>query len=516
MKTRIRKLAFILILSCLGLASGPVFAAEFEVVDRFSVNGYSVFRGTVAVPNGAFIVGGSTFAVQNGKVGVGTTNPGAMFEVVGGSAAFQGDIGVAGYTSVTTMSVTGEATFTAGITASSFTAANTAGAGLLVSSSAYLAVLGGNVGIGTTNPQAALDVNGQIKLAVNTSQPFACTAQRDGAIALTGAHTTCSCDGGAEAWLSASDGSSACGWVRICAGTTINHCTLASTPSGGSLGSCESGYTGACSYSCSQTTWNLSNNSCSLPLPSAGGEWVLVPGNSSFGTNDFYVMKYEAKNVSGVATSQAAVTPWVSIDLPASIAACSALGTGYHLLTIGETQTINRNIEAQAANWAGGMGIGSTVASGGGLKRGNAGIVDSASYAGGSALFGTSRDEKSKLVFSTGGEIWDWSGNVWEWIYGAGASGILGTPGGVTFDTGGWYEWSSTSPDLSQERPILGPSNSGWTAAEGVGSYIGGPTTNAVLRGGFWGNGAAVGVFAFYADHAPSDAYGVIGFRCGR
>ncbi|MEK7721003.1 MAG: hypothetical protein AAB359_01285, partial [Elusimicrobiota bacterium] len=110
----------------------------------------------------------------------------------------------------------------------------------------------------------------------------------------------------------------------------------------------------------------------SIQPPTAGGEWLFVPGNSSLGTNDFYVMKYEAKNVGGVATSQAAVTPWVSINQTDSITQCAALGSGYHLLTIAEAQTINRNIEAQTANWANGT-IGSLVSAGGGLKRGNAG-----------------------------------------------------------------------------------------------------------------------------------------------
>ncbi|MEK7721808.1 MAG: hypothetical protein AAB359_05410, partial [Elusimicrobiota bacterium] len=142
-------------------------------------------------------------------------------------------------------------------------------------------------------------------------------------------------------------------WVRLAAGTA-----------GYVL---KSGGTGASPY------WDVS-----IQPPTAGGEWLFVPGNSSIGTNDFYVMKYEAKNVGGVATSQAAVTPWVSITQTDSITQCAALGSGYHLLTIAETQTINRNIEAQTANWANGT-IGSLVSAGGGLKRGNAGITDSAS-----------------------------------------------------------------------------------------------------------------------------------------
>jgi hypothetical protein len=235
-------------------------------------------------------------------------------------------------------------------------------------------------------------------------------------------------------------------------------------------------------------------------------------------------MKYEAKNVGGVATSQADGTPWVDISQTNAIAACSAIGYGYHLLTIPEAQTINRNIEAQTANWADGI-IGSLVSADGGLKRGNVGGTNNASYAGGAAEYGArsaDANAKAKLVLSNGGEIWDWSGNVFEWIYGAGADGTLGAPGGVTFDiASGWYEWNSTSPDLSQERAIIGPSNSSWTSAYGVGKYfVEAPTGRAVLRGGDWGavegDSTAAGVFAFIAYYPPSNSYVSVGFRCGR
>jgi len=37
-----------------------------------------------------------------------------------------------------------------------------------------------------------------------------------------------------------------------------------------------------------------------------------------------------------------------------------------------------------------------------------------------------------------------------------------------------------------------------------------------VLRGGRWVSGASAGVFAFLANHAPSDWDYSVGFRCGR
>ena len=64
------------------LSGGPqVYAAEFEVLDRFSVDGYSVFRGSADIPGGSFTVGGSILAVKDGKVGIGNAAPNSPLEV---------------------------------------------------------------------------------------------------------------------------------------------------------------------------------------------------------------------------------------------------------------------------------------------------------------------------------------------------------------------------------------------------------------------------------------------------
>ncbi|MEK7722482.1 MAG: hypothetical protein AAB359_08845, partial [Elusimicrobiota bacterium] len=47
-------------------------------------------------------------------------------------------------------------------------------------------------------------------------------------------------------------------------------------------------------------------------------------------------------------------------------------------------------------------------------------------------------------------------------------------------------------------------------------AYDGAGVARAVIRGGGWGNGATVGVFAFYAGDAPSSVSATLGFRCGR
>lgn len=70
----------------------------------------------------------------------------------------------------------------------------------------------GAVGIGTTTPKATLDINGDIRLAKNSSAPVVCSATYDGRIALTSQYTTCVCNGGTSTWVKTTDGTTACAW----------------------------------------------------------------------------------------------------------------------------------------------------------------------------------------------------------------------------------------------------------------------------------------------------------------
>ncbi len=102
------------------------------------------------------------------------------------------------------------------------------------------------------------------------------------------------------------------------------------------------------------------------------GKSITCPDNYSFvygiaalGTDDFCVMKYEAKNVGGVATSQAVGTPWVSISQTDAIAASTAAGG--HLLTDAEWMTIAADVLSVKYNWSGGE-VGSGITGWGATK----------------------------------------------------------------------------------------------------------------------------------------------------
>ncbi|MDD3006938.1 MAG: SUMF1/EgtB/PvdO family nonheme iron enzyme [Candidatus Pacebacteria bacterium] len=248
--------------------------------------------------------------------------------------------------------------------------------------------------------------------------------------------------------------------------------------------------------------------------------YILVPGDATYGTSDFCVMQYEAKNDgSSNAISQANTTPWVSITQTAAITECS--DSGGHLITNNEWMTIARNVEAQPANWTGGA-VGSEM-----LKRGNVGIPDDGSYDGSDPEFGTGRDTKAQLVLSNGETIWDLSGNVWEWTNDViSCAGAACTVAEMPFDSTPASEWIeftaiNTYGQLSYDK--IRPSNSAWNSNYGSGRLYtdadaASPSGNvhAFVRGGYWGSGADAGAFTLNLSNAAGNSSTYVGFRCVR
>ena len=247
--------------------------------------------------------------------------------------------------------------------------------------------------------------------------------------------------------------------------------------------------------------------------------YIPVPGSSTFGTNDFCVMQYEAKNVGGIATSQAGTTPWASITQTAAITACTA--SGGHLITNNEWMTIARNAEQVASNWSGGS-VGS-----GGMYRGNVGLDDALGYDGSDPEYGTGRNSKASLTLSNGQVIWDLSGNVWEWTNNTIACGAAQcTTDEMPYDATPASEWIefntiNTYGQLSYDQ--IRPSNPAWISTQGMGKLytdydVASPSgnTHAFRRGGYWGNTTIAGAFALHLGDAPAGSFTQVGFRCVR
>lgn len=317
-------------------------------------------------------------------------------------------------------------------------------------------------------------------------------------------------------------------------GTYLNHGSSysfynsSSVPYGSSCSSqartCNDGtLNGTSSYNISSCNV-LPLNCSSLGL--VGGTWITVPGNLALGTSNFCAMKFEVKNVGGIATSQGALTPWVSINQINSRNNCSALGSKYHLITNAEWTTIARNAEANVLNWNSSV-VGSGFMFSGHNDNSPASALnvtnESDYYDGtndsisspGDGIFTNfpSNDaraymgQKRVFILNNSEIIWDMSGNVYEWNNDTCGQGDPWYSGAV------WIEW--TNSNINTTEKILGGPLGIYDSNNSVGRYTGCvPAGNGFWRSGDWSGGAYAGAYGLYFNNAPSATAPSLGFRC--
>lgn len=228
--------------------------------------------------------------------------------------------------------------------------------------------------------------------------------------------------------------------------------------------------------------------------------------------SNFCVMQFEAKKSrSGRPVSVAEETPWTNTFAEEAKDLCQSLGAKYDLISNEEWMIIARNIEVQPENWSGG------AVDSGCLFRGNNGQPmpwNECGYGDGAngIDFGNERNPRAKMILSNGKEIFDFAGNVSEWVD--------WTKGG-SFDSApvGCAQVSTELKDivLDADCPLTAttyaPLNVDFGSEHGVGKFVGGNGGYARRGGASW-SGDQAGIYALGLERGASNNDGDNGFRC--
>ena len=196
----------------------------------------------------------------------------------------------------------------------------------------------------------------------------------------------------------------------VATGTSLNIILNSQNP--GSYSFYSKRIKGDSSSSCSTASVDIVISACPT-------NFIPVPHNTDYTNDDFCVAKYEMKDVTGTATSQISGNPEVSINLADATTSCSNLGVGYTLVSNSQWQTIARDIELVSSNWDGGV-VGTGNLNTGHSDNDPSVICDATQeYVKTDCNnSGTEPNFKQKRThrLSNTEVIWDFSGNVSEWV----------------------------------------------------------------------------------------------------
>lgn len=223
--------------------------------------------------------------------------------------------------------------------------------------------------------------------------------------------------------------------------------------------------------------------------------FIIVPGSATYGTSDFCMMKYEAKQVgtSNVPNSIAAGQPWAAIsqtdakNFSKNVANC----TNCHLITEPEWMTIAENVLSVGSNWSNGVvGTGFIYR---GHTDGNPNVsiaADTNDTNNTANINSPTANERRTLTLTNGEIIWDLAGNVAEFTdktYNA-------SPWPGTGGSGGIIQWNTLavlgnldSMSIASSIPVNSLNN--WTTGNGIGALVTRTSSSfpyAYARGGYY------------------------------
>lgn len=182
--------------------------------------------GGLAFLNAAGSGSANMLITDGGSVGIGTMSPGAKLEVAG-QVKITG--GTPGSGKVLTSDGSGLATWQAPSSSGSTPAGSASEVQFRSSASAFGANsnfvwdnTNGRLGIGTSTPQATLDVNGIVKLKINNTEPVNCNGTTQGTLALDANTNLCVCTN--TGWKQANTNNS-CQWTPNCPSNATSQVT---------------------------------------------------------------------------------------------------------------------------------------------------------------------------------------------------------------------------------------------------------------------------------------------------
>ncbi len=289
----------------------------------------------------------------------------------------------------------------------------------------------------------------------------------------------------------------------------------------------------------------------SEPLPLVcPNNWIKVPEDlsSEVNTTEFCVMQYEAKKVSGVATSQSSGLPWTSVirgitaaTVNSALKACKDLGDEFDLISNAQWQAIARNIETAQnpvgtyLNWSNSSISGSNAINRGHTDNAPANALDAGTDA--NPCVGTGNlscadhsqihfNQKRTHTLSNGEVIWDLSGNVFEWVK---DDSNFAYEDFENCSNDHWSVKSASSGNICQSPDCNGPQGGPKSAFGPLGEYpgknsgeYGGLGTlcranyevGAILRGAHFMTDTRAGIFYASFDRPVNYSDSSIGFRC--
>jgi prepilin-type N-terminal cleavage/methylation domain-containing protein len=263
--------------------------------------------------------------------------------------------------------------------------------------------------------------------------------------------------------------------------------------------------------------------------------YIAVPGSGTYGTNDFCVMKYEAKiqgndvgnqtyDSAFVPESRMTGTPWVNISQTNAIAEAATACDGCHLISEAEWMTIAQNVLSVSSNWSGGTVGSGYIFSGhndGSPSGPQAAAADVYPY--NNTGQSSPSNQKRALNLTNGEVIWDMSGNVWEWTDATIAPGQQ--PGMMGDSLYIWRQWNDVSLLMNGLPAASQPGSTGlsgvtWNSSAGVGQlfskYGDLGTARSFIRGGYWNDGVNAGVLLLNLNYNYTNLNSRFGFRVSR